>query len=214
MSATLVRRLAVVVLASLAGIAAGAILHPIVHGVAPGPAAKDGEANPPPKDGCSCKAGCGGKCAGQSPCACNAVGNSACFINSGFASGMWAKSGKEFDTGPFATIHAQRGWQAGVIALDRGLKEYAGKGFDFSIAADKSTITFQIRDEKGKLHFVPVTALLKLVTPETKPPESRGLNDKYGMAPEQLPPGSPYPHQVSFDAATPTPSPPDTRPGP
>lgn len=64
---------------------------------------------------------------------------------------------------PFASMYGEHGtvW-IGVMQSHRS------KGFEFAIVAEKDGVRFQIIDEKGDVHSIPVTALLKLEEKPTK----------------------------------------------
>lgn len=81
-----------------------------------------------------------------------------------YTGGFWTP----FKDGPFASMYGddQRAW-LGVM------RSPSSKGFDFAILAEKGeTPCFQIIDEKGDVHWLPVTALLKLKDVAADKPKS------------------------------------------
>lgn len=72
--------------------------------------------------------------------------------------GLWVQRDSK---SPFAAVYSQDigGRDVAVVGLSRNQK---GDGHEFAIVANRGEVYFQIRDEKGKFHFVPVQALLKL----------------------------------------------------
>lgn len=82
--------------------------------------------------------------------------------SSGGVGGLWVQ--RDYTRAPYAAIYSDsRAGNAAVIGVARS---QAGTGFDFAVVARKDEVYFQIRDEKGKFHFVPVAALLKLADKE------------------------------------------------
>ncbi len=82
-------------------------------------------------------------------------------------SGLWVQPGHNK---PFASVYADANNKVAVIGV---AKDQSGDGMDFAIVALPTGVHFQIRDEKGKFHFVPVAELIKLAGPE-KPGQQLG----------------------------------------
>jgi ribosomal protein L10 len=84
-------------------------------------------------------------------------------MNESYGAGAWATTNK----GSVATIYADED-QGAVLGFYRNQsKNNVGNTMacDFGISARPDGVTLQIVDDKGKIHFLPVTALLKLSEP-------------------------------------------------
>lgn len=79
--------------------------------------------------------------------------------SAGGVGGLWVS--RDYKS-PFAAIYSDRRLDNAVIGISR---DQSGQGFDFAVSADRDGVTLQIRDEKGKLHHLPASALLKLAEP-------------------------------------------------
>jgi hypothetical protein len=77
-------------------------------------------------------------------------------VPTGQTSGYWVEAGNPENT--TGTLYATP--DSTVLGFYRTTK--GGKACDFAIAATKDGVTFQVVDDKGKVHHVPVTALLNL----------------------------------------------------
>lgn len=72
--------------------------------------------------------------------------------------GLWVNQ-KYSDPG--ASLYSQKRG-GGMAVLGFQTDANSAKGHDFAIVADRSKVYFQVIDENGGLHHIPVTALLKL----------------------------------------------------
>ena len=80
-------------------------------------------------------------------------------INHGDVAGLWVKPRNE--SMPYGAIYSQR--DCAVLGFT---KNRESKGHDFAIVAEQSGVRFQVIDEKGGIHSIPATALLKLIAEE------------------------------------------------
>lgn len=80
-------------------------------------------------------------------------------VDSSTAGGLWVKpTGNSKATAGFYATN----YHGPALSFDTGRSGRDHGAHDFAIIADDKEVSFQIVDKNGKVHFLPVTALLRL----------------------------------------------------
>ncbi len=80
----------------------------------------------------------------------------------GTTGGVWVQDANSPNTAPVGGFYSTRlgGKPSAVLSF---MCSPQSRGAEFAISSDKDGVTFQVVDDKGEVHFVPATALLKLI---------------------------------------------------